>query len=209
MVLVFILLCTIVGIILLIAFSTIKIKIQDLKVDNVTNALNKVSVDYIIILSLNLFDRVKYISIKLNKSKIKKLYSKAKINNRFKNLEKDLKLKDLKYVEIIKPQIDYLKFSAQIGFEDTILTTFVIFFISTLISILLPYSIKKFDKNKYYYQILPYYENKNIYKIKLDCIIQIKMVHIISMIYVFLKKRRVDNNERGTSNRRPYAYSYE
>ena len=48
---------------------------------------------------------------------------------------------------------------------------------------------------------------KNEYYISLDSIISIKIVHIINSMLIFVKKGR-DKNER-TSNRRPYAYSYE
>ena len=64
-------------------------------------------------------------------------------------------------------------------------------------------------KEHYNYTIEPIYQNKNIYKIQFNCIIQVKMVHIINVIYIFLKKGRSDLNERTTSNRRSYGYSYE
>ena len=60
-----------------------------------------------------------------------------------------------------------------------------------------------------FYKIEPLYLNHNIYEIKLNCIFEIKMVHIINMIYYFIKKRRGENHEQRTSDRRAYGYSYE
>lgn len=68
--------------------------------------------------------------------------------------------------------------------------------------------INKIEKN-YKYQITPIFQNKNLYKINLNCIIQLKMVHIINVIYIFSKKGRSDKNERTASNRKSYGYSYE
>ena len=59
-----------------------------------------------------------------------------------------------------------------------------------------------------FYDIKPIYKDKNLYEISLNCIIEVKMVHIINMIYKIVKKRRSDKNER-TSNRRAYDNSDE
>ena len=122
--------------------------------------------------------------------------------------KKDFSFQDLKLLKKIKPNVSLLNLELKIGTEDAILTSFIVFLISTGISILLPHVIKRYDKNKYKYLITPLYFQKNLYQIKLNCIIEIKLVHIINMIYIFIKKRRSDKNER-TSNRRPYDYSYE
>jgi hypothetical protein len=68
--------------------------------------------------------------------------------------------------------------------------------------------IKEFQKQKHKYTITPVYADKNIIKINLNCIIKIKMIHIICVLYILMKKRRVEKHER-TSNRRTYDYSYE
>ena len=52
------------------------------------------------------------------------------------------------------------------------------------------------------------YKNKNIIKLQLDGIFDIKMIHIINTICTIKKKRRVYKNER-TSNRRTYDNCYE
>lgn len=210
MVLVFIFCAIIILISLLICMlvlSTIRIKIEDFEASNIQAKASPKN--YKIIISLYLFNKIKWIFVHLNDKKMRKMYSKMNLEKiDLKKFKKDFQVKDLKMVKKIDPKISYLNLKTGIGVEDVVATSFIIFIISTLIAILLPYTIKKYEKDKYHYEILPLYLNKNAYEIKLDCIIEVKMVHIINIGYVFLKKRRVDKNER-TSNRRSYGYSYE
>ncbi len=213
MVLVFIL-CTIVIIATLFIFiftlSTLKIKIKNLEITNMKETATRIFPNYEFKISLYLFGKIKWFSIKIDNRKFKNKYKKMILDTiSLKQLGQDFKKQDLKYIETLKPKISHLNFKVKLGTEDAVLTSFIVFAISTIISILLPYRIKKYDKNKYYYQILPLYVNKNVYEIKLDCIIEVKMVHIINIIYVLSKKRRVDKNGQRTSNRRSYGYSYE
>ncbi len=57
--------------------------------------------------------------------------------------------------------------------------------------------------------MLPIYEDKNRIKLILNCIIQVKLVHIISIIYYVVKKRKEKRKYERASNRRSYDYSYE
>lgn len=213
MVLVFILCTTLILItlaIFIITLSTFRFQIENLEISNIEEGSRLVSSNYRFRISVYLFNKIKWLTLKFDNKKIEKIYKKMKLAKiDFKKLEQNFRIEDLKYIKTLKPKISHFNFGVRVGVEDTILTTFIIFIISTAISILLPYTIKKYDKNKYYYQVLPLYINKNVYEIKLDCIIEIKMVHIINIIYVFFKKRRVDSNEQRTSNRRSYGYSYE
>ena len=83
------------------------------------------------------------------------------------------------------------------------ITPFVIATFATIISILIAKNIDKYDKKKFYYSIIPKYEDKPSFKIKLNCIIDLKIVHIMNVIYMLIKKRRVKYDAR-TSNRRAY-----
>ncbi len=127
----------------------------------------------------------------------------------FKKLEQDFKWEDLKIIKKLNPKISYLDLKAKIGIESPVITAFIVSIISSIISILLPYVAINLNKKNYKYIIQPLYQNKNLYKIQFNCIIQVKMVHIINVIYIFLKKGRSDSDERTTSNRRAYGYSYE
>ena len=192
--------------ILLLCLSTIRINVNKLKLSNIDNNYGENIKDYSINISMSLFNKI---SVNLNDKKIKKIQNKMNMQKiDFKKLKGNFKPDDIKLLKEIKVKIAYLELLARIGVNDVVATSFIIFAITMIISLLLPHVIEEYKDKKYNYKILPLYLNRNAYEIKLDCIIEVKMVHIINIVYVFLKKRRVDRNER-TSNRRPYGYSYE
>lgn len=210
MILVFILLGIIIfilTILFLILISTFHIEIRDLEITNIGTAN---APGYAIILSLYLANKIKWISIHLNDEKMRKMYNRMHLEKiDFKKFEQNFKWKDLKIAKKIQPKLSYLSLNMKIGLESPVITAFLVSVISSIIAIGLPYVATNLIKENYEYYIQPIYHNKNIYKIQLNCIIQVKMVHIINVIYIFLKKRRRDLNERSTSNRRAYGYSYE
>jgi len=212
MILVFILLALfiiILTVFFLILLSTFHIEIDNLEA---TNMKEKGTIDYAIILSLYLFNKLKWMSIKLNNEKLRKIYSKMKLEKiDFKKIEKDFRLEDLKVIKKLQIKLPYFNLQMQLGMRSPVVTAFVVAVFSSLISVILPHIATNFRKENYQYTIQPIYQNKDLYKIQFNCIIQVKMVHIINVILIFLKKRkrRSDLNERTTSNRRSYGYSYE
>lgn len=203
MVLVFII-CILIFLVLLITFSTIRIQVENFEASNIENM--KKPKNYKIKIALYLFNKIKWIWISLDDKKIQKISQKSKWNEV--DIKKDVDVKDIKLVKKLSPKISFLNLKVKLGTFDIVATTYLVAILSTFIAVLLPYTIKKYKKENYYYEILPVYSDKNLYEIKLNCIIEEKMVHIISIVYALLKKRRVDKNER-TSNRRSYAYSHE
>lgn len=233
MVLVFIFCSIIIVITLLICMiilSTLKIELRHFEASNIANRKetccnqscanadeaktinlsSQILGDYQFKISLVLFDKLKWLWINLNNKKIKKISSKIKWKNiDFKRMEQDFKTEDIEQIKKLQPNLTYLNLESRIGLEDVMITSFLVGIIGALISFILPHLVKKYEKNKYHYKIVPLYLNKNIYEIKFDGIIEIKMVHIINILYYFLKKRRGENHEQRASNRRSYGYSYE
>lgn len=203
MVLVFII-CILIFLVLSITFSTIRIQVENFEASNIENM--KKPKNYKIKIALYLFNKIKWIWISLDDKKIQKISQKSKWNEV--DIKKYVDVKDIKLVKKLSPKISFLNLKVKLGTFDIVATTYLVAILSTFIAVLLPYTIKKYKKENYYYEILPVYSDKNLYEIKLNCIIEEKMVHIISIVYALLKKRRVDKNER-TSNRRSYAYSHE
>lgn len=203
MVLVFII-CILIFLVLLITFSTIRIQVENFEASNMENM--KKPKNYKIKIALYLFNKIKWIWISLDDKKIQKISQKSKWNEVDK--KKYVDVKDIKLVKKLSPKISFLNLKVKLGTFDIVATTYLVAILSTFVAVLLPYTIKKYKKENYYYEILPVYSDKNLYEIKLNCIIEEKMVHIISIVYALLKKRRVDKNER-TSNRRSYAYGHE
>ena len=203
MVLVFII-CILIFLVLLITFSTIRIQVENFEASNIENM--KKPKNYKIKIALYLFNKIKWIWISLDDKKIQKISQKSKWNEV--DIKKYVDVKDIKLVKKLSPKISFFNLKVKLGTFDILTTTYLVAILSTFIAVLLPYTIKKYKKENYYYEILPVYSDKNLYEIKLNCIIEEKMVHIISIVYALLKKRRVDKNER-TSNRRSYAYGHE
>lgn len=204
--------------------STIRLKIDNFEMGNIERISNvyrsredilekgefRQSKNYRIIISLYFLNKLKWFSIKLDNKRLKNMYKKFKLEKiDLRKVEQEFKIEDLRQIKKLNPKLSYFNLQTRIGIENVILMSFIILFISTVISIALPYVIKKYDKDKYQYSILPVYINKNVFEIKFDCIIEIEIVHIISIIYYFVKKRRDKNHEQRTSNRGAYGYSYE
>ena len=88
------------------------------------------------------------------------------------------------------------------------MTSIIVPIVSTVILFILHKKIKKFQNQVF--TINPIYINQNLVNIYISGIFEIKMSHIINIIYILNKERKkgVNKNER-TSNRRSYGYSYE
>ncbi len=201
--------CAIIGIIILsiilLIFSTIRLNVKKVKISNFENGIKKKKLEkeFIIYIELCLFGKLKIARIKLTKNLIDKMQIKADI----KNLKRDAQLlKNINILEIIKKlkiKTSKLNLQAQLGTEEVTLTVFLVTFISTVTSIL----FRNTDYKNVDYNIMPLYQFGNTINFYLNCIINVKMVHIIYVIYILLKKGMI-KNER-TSNRRSYDYSYE
>ena len=137
------------------------------------------------------------------------------MNEKIKKLEKDIWNNkdeiDFKFIDMVKDlrksiYIKKLDLEIQFGTEVAFLTAMLVAIFSSAISIGISNMYVKEDN--IHYQVEPIYTSQNFVKIAISGIFQIKMVHIINIIYVLNKKGGMKNNER-TSNRRSYDYSYE
>ena len=193
---------------ILIIASTLHIQIKNLSISNMQTKNNN---KYAIIFSIYFANKIKYIWFNLNSKRAKKIYSKVQLEKiDLKKFKKVFKLSDLKELTKLHLKILDLNLDMNIGTKSPLVTSFLVVTISNAISLLLPHLVNNLKDNRYFYNIKPLYYNKELYKINLDCIIEIKMVHIINVIYyIFLKKGRRKNEQSTTSNRKSYAYSHE
>ena len=201
---------------ILIIASTLHIQIKNLSIcwfvnDVRPNMQKKNNTKYAIIFSIYFANKIKYIWFNLNSKRAKKIYSKVQLEKiDLKKFKKVFKLSDLKELTKLHLKILDLNLDMNIGTKSPLVTSFLVVTISNAISLLLPHLVNNLKDNRYFYNIKPLYYNKELYKINLDCIIEIKMVHIINVIYyIFLKKGRRKNERSTTSNRKSYAYSHE
>ncbi len=216
MVLVFIFLSLIIIITLfsfLVVTSNLRISLENFNFSNIEGNNSNINKDnennFNIKISLVLFKKFTWLFINLNKTRMRKIAQKAHLNkNTLKKLEKDFKFEDLKNLKGLRPKIEKLDLIIKLGLEDVVITSYLIVAISILVSNILPFLVEPQNYNNCKYKTEPIYLNKNLYKISLNCIIEEKMVHIINILFKFLKKGRSDKYER-TSNRRSYDYSNE
>lgn len=209
MILVFSILITFIMVsIIIILLSTLQIKLEDIIISN-DNKQKKLNYKYTIYFQLYLFNKLKWLGIRIDETKLKKLnttFKKINIKQVKDTLPSKQEIKEL--FKKLQIEVSLFRLEMQIGTEDVMITSALVGGISALLGIGLSKVISKYEKKKYHYQIEPIYKNTNIVNLKLNCIIQVKLVHIIYIIYVLLKKRRVKKHER-TSNRRSYDYGYE
>lgn len=158
----------------------IKICIDELEVENFE--INKAD----IIIKLGI------LKFKLNKEKLKKIIS----NNKSK-----IKLEVNDFKEIIKKiEIPKLNINAKFGTGEPNSTAFFVAIVSSIIGIALA---RKIENPRY--TIEPVYGDMNYIFLSINCIFEIKLVHIIN---IFIKLKRKEYQKYGrTPNRRSYAGS--
>lgn len=204
-------------IILIVTLVIITTKIEVKIVNLVMNSQieEHISNGFEIIIKLKIFENIPILKFTLNKNKVKKIQQSLKMNEKVKQLEKDIlenKNKfDKKMVKGLKEfskniYIEKLDLEIEFGTENAFLTSMLVAFFSSILSIVFS-KIRVREKN-IVYEIEPIYRNENSIKIEISGIFQIKLIHIINTIYVLNKKGGRKNHER-TSNRRSYDYSYE
>ena len=194
---------------LLIAFSRIKINIKNIKFTSYKVEERHLQENYDIEVKLYVLKFLRILKINITKEKLEKL----RLENKIKKLEKKLILKDVKFdvnvfdvLKNLKIIFEELNLKVEIGTENSALTSIIFGIVSGIIQFILRNQIKNIEKQKI--DIKPIYLNQNLLNIELNCIFNIKMIHIIYVMYILNKKRRDEKYVR-TSNRRSYGYSYE
>ena len=185
--------------------SNIKVKIAKL---HIFYSSEKLKINFISKLEIYLFNKIKIFEVIIDDDKLKNLYKSGKIN--ITQIRNNKKLNRDIFIELRK--IDYniekLNFEGYVGTENAAFTAYISSFVNSIIPIIIANKINNYKKENYNYKLDTVYINQNIVNLEFNCIISIKIVHIINVIYILLKKGRVKKNER-TSNRRTYAYSHE
>ena len=194
---------------LIIVFSKIRIDVK--KFEYCSANKKHINPNYYLQLSWIILSKIPIIKIKLNKHTVKKLKLKDKFVDIDVKMWEERKKIDKETISIIK-KIDFairkLKLKIDIGTENSAITSLLIPIVSTVISFLLRNKMKTKEEQTYIVQ--PIYNNQNYLNITISGIFEIKMNHIINVIYLLSRKNKkgVKKYER-TSNRRSYDYSYE
>ena len=200
----------IIGIIILdimIIYSTIKIELKDFEFILTKEKKRYINENFEIIIKLYILKKIKIVNLKIPNDKI----NKNQIEKIFKNIDipKDKKDLEIEIIDIFKNlniNLEKIKLKLYLGTEDAAITAILIGIISTILGIYFKFKLDDLENVKF--ETIPIYIDKNYLKIYFDGIFRTNMIHIIYIIYILKKKRRVDKNVR-TSNRRSYAYSDE
>lgn len=194
-------------IIVLLVFSRIRIEVINFKFSSQTKRhINK---DYKVIIKLCILKKIPILKVNITKTKLEKMKIKEKIKNiDFKIIQNKNKF-DKNAIKVIKKSninINKINLNLEIGTENATLTSVIVPAISTILAILLSRKIEN-PKNQLFI-IQPVYINQNLINIVFSGIFEMKMIHIINIIYILNRKKGVNKHER-TSNRRSYDYSNE
>jgi hypothetical protein len=172
--------------------SNIKIEVTKL---HISYNSEKLDIDFVNKLGLYLFNKIKLLNITIDDDKIKDLYKSGKIDiNKLKD-NKKVNKEMLKVLRKIKFTIEKFKLNGYIGTENAATTALINGIINATVPIIISNKINKYKKENYNYKINTVYINQNIVNLEFNCIISIKIVHIINVIYILLKKGRVKKNE--------------
>lgn len=173
-------------------FSKISIDICNLKLDNKSA---KINAEFLIKLKLKLYGLIPILTIKLNEIGINILGLKITYTKIFESkiLEKIFKreIKKVKNnfkiesIKVLKPDLENINLKLSLGTESFLLTTILVFFVSTFLSFSLKNTIKKFDKEKYKYIIKPDFEEKNKLFLEMKGIFKIKTSNIIECVKLY------------------------
>lgn len=197
-------------IILILIFSKIRIQIENFRFSSVNKRhINK---DYKAIIKVYILKKIPILKINITKTKLERLKIKEKIRKiNFKLIEENPKL-DKKVWEAMKEvhtNIKKLDLKIELGTENASLTSIIVGILSTIIAITIRDKMKNQEKQKFI--VKPIYNNQNLINIEFTVIFEIKMTHILNIIYIlnrkekeekFSKKRHIgiQNMTRGVEN---------
>ena len=173
----------------------------------------KVKLKYNILITIYIFNKIPIIKIKLTTKSWNKIRQKVKkrideIDVTDIERDREINKKILEITKMLKINIKDFNLRLELGTEDAIITSFLVPIIGIIISYLLRQNMVDFKRQKFIIQ--PVYCNQNLLNLVFSGIFEIKMIHIINIIYVLIKGRGKEwKNERTTSNRRAYGHSYE
>ena len=177
--------------IILTILSTVKIKINNLEAMNQKEFAHNYKVE----IALELFGKIKWLKFKLNENKLKKLSTKMHLERiDIKQLEKDLKLADIKEILGIRPKISYMNLALKVGVDDVLLTTYLVPIISTFLAILLPYAVESENIKNIKYKIEPVYNNF-FYSVKLDITLDIKIISAIKWEFKLYQNKKTQEKK--------------
>ncbi len=184
----------------LLFFTEIKVEIKKLEFKIKNFDINKSG---IIIIKFKILNKINLIKIETDIDKIQSLTSKNKYDKIKNHVVKNenIKVKDIQ--EKLKAKYENINLKIEIGEENAATTALLTGVISSIISVIIGKYFS--DIKQINWNVQPMY-NINILKLSLNCIISVKLIHIINTIIMM---RKEGDKNAGTSNRKNLKYIYE
>lgn len=176
----------------LLLFTTIQIKINKLEISTIQKLIPK----YQIQLKLYLYKKINYLKINITPTRIKrktiqKNFNKLKIKIQKNKNNFDMRI--IKEIKNLKPELKTINLKLSLGLEDASKTAICTGTLSSIIAFffgILSTTKSNLEESQTNWKIIPIYQNKNLLNIDLNCIINIKLIHIIYTIYKFSNKKQ-------------------
>ena len=190
--------------IVLIYLTQIKIQVSNFKFE-INDKGKSMNQKFKVIIKFNVFNWLNYFRFTINNDKLKEYNVKQSFDKIIKQIiqDKNSKIKQSKSNKK-NLKIEKLDLRIDVGIEDAALTAIATGIGATILSFLIGKNINKSEEIEW--SINPIYNNDNLLKLDLNCIISIKLIHIIKRIYVM---RKEDDINARTSNRKNFKYIYE
>ena len=197
----------IIGVSILIRVSTLRINIKEFILTN--KNVEKLKVE----LSLNLFNKIKWLKLNLDNEKIKKMRNSPRLKAFNKILDTKVLRKYIKFQDIIKSDykqtleefnkvnIEKINIESKISTKNIGVTVLIVAIISSILGIALARKAHNPE-----FRVEPLYIDENYIYLSINCIFAINLVHIIN-INKKVGRKEVYQKYGRTSNRRAYANS--
>lgn len=176
-------------------FSKIKINVKKLDFKMFRNELFEK--DYLVNIGIYLFGKIKVFGITFKDNNMQFMGKNLNLENIkrskfYKNFEQsDIKDLDRKTIidKIKNLNLRFEKFNLDLslGTDSTLITSFLIFAVSTIISLIVKKGVSKYNPKKHRFIITPRYENCNLANIYLECILSVKTTNIVK-IFMYINK---------------------
>ncbi len=187
---------------LLVYFIEIKVKIENFEIgiQNKNFDINKngsIIIKFKVLNKINLF-KIKTSIDKFQLPESKNKYYKIK-NHVIKN--NNIKINDIQ--KKLKLKYENIKLNIEIGEDNAAITALLTGVISCIVSVIIGKYFSNIEDINW--NVQPMY-NINILKLSLNCIISVKLIHIINTIY---EMRKEGDKYARTSNRKDFEHVYE
>lgn len=187
---------------LLVYFIEIKVNIENFEI-RIKNKKFDINKNGIIIIEFKVLNKINLFKIKTNIDKFqlpesKNKYDKIK-NHVIKN--NNIKINDIQ--KKLKLKYENIKLNIEIGEDNAAITALLTGVISCIVSVIIGKYFSNIEDINW--NVQPMY-NTNILKLSLNCIISVKLIHIINTIY---EMRKEGDKYARTSNRKDFEHVYE